>query len=239
MAAVGECSLSVPWKSVSLTHVEYPAGDLTGRLLAYVSLGPIFIIVGFVTLIVFKRELHTISFLGGLLLNEGVNWLIKNIVRETRPCADVFLPLLLRNPSVSAFEVRNAFQPLPVYVVFLHVLFSLPLFKNAPNKQRQVPGLVVETRAVPLPPNSGLPRLIQQSLPDVPHLEPSRIWRGRGKHHGCRVVCLHTGDLNAAVPTDSCMADIRVLLNPRYQPHPKYPMVRIHSHQSRSKEPTA
>ncbi|KAL8174791.1 UNVERIFIED_CONTAM: hypothetical protein K2H54_053854 [Gekko kuhli] len=61
--------------------------DLTGRLLAYVSLGPIFIIVGFVTLIVFKRELHTISFLGGLLLNEGVNWLIKNIVREPRPCA--------------------------------------------------------------------------------------------------------------------------------------------------------
>ncbi|XP_015266893.1 PREDICTED: dolichyldiphosphatase 1 isoform X2 [Gekko japonicus] len=89
MAAVGECSLSVPWKSVSLTHVEYPAGDLTGRLLAYVSLGPIFIIVGFVTLIVFKRELHTISFLGGLLLNEGVNWLIKNIVRETRPCAEI------------------------------------------------------------------------------------------------------------------------------------------------------
>ncbi|XP_048368701.1 dolichyldiphosphatase 1 [Sphaerodactylus townsendi] len=89
MAAVGECSLSVPWKSVSLTHVEYPAGDLTGRLLAYVSLGPIFIIVGFATLIVFKRELHTISFLGGLLLNEGVNWLIKNIIREPRPCAEI------------------------------------------------------------------------------------------------------------------------------------------------------
>uniref|UniRef100_A0ACB8EZW0 Dolichyldiphosphatase 1 n=1 Tax=Sphaerodactylus townsendi TaxID=933632 RepID=A0ACB8EZW0_9SAUR len=63
--------------------------DLTGRLLAYVSLGPIFIIVGFATLIVFKRELHTISFLGGLLLNEGVNWLIKNIIREPRPCAEI------------------------------------------------------------------------------------------------------------------------------------------------------
>ncbi|XP_077161521.1 dolichyldiphosphatase 1 [Paroedura picta] len=91
MAAVGECSLSAPWKSVSLTHVEYPAGDLTGHLLAYVSLGPIFVIVGFVTLIVFKRELHTISFLGGLLLNEGVNWLIKNLIREPRPCAEIHL----------------------------------------------------------------------------------------------------------------------------------------------------
>ncbi|XP_007442148.2 dolichyldiphosphatase 1 [Python bivittatus] len=88
MAAVGECSIPVPWNSVSLTHVEYPAGDFTGRLLAYLSLSPIFIIVGFITLIVFKRELHTISFLGGLCFNEGVNWLIKNIVQEQRPCAE-------------------------------------------------------------------------------------------------------------------------------------------------------
>ncbi|KAM3825703.1 dolichyldiphosphatase 1-like isoform 5-T7 [Vipera latastei] len=88
MAAVGECSIPVPWNPVSLTHVEYPAGDFTGRLLAYLSLSPIFIIVGFVTLIVFKRELHTISFLGGLCFNEGVNWLIKNIVQEQRPCPE-------------------------------------------------------------------------------------------------------------------------------------------------------
>uniref|UniRef100_A0A8C2YH40 Uncharacterized protein n=1 Tax=Coturnix japonica TaxID=93934 RepID=A0A8C2YH40_COTJA len=62
MAAVGECSLPAPWRPVSLTHVEYPAGDFSGQLLAYLSLGPIFIIVGFVTLIIFKRELHTVSF---------------------------------------------------------------------------------------------------------------------------------------------------------------------------------
>ncbi|XP_068925516.1 dolichyldiphosphatase 1 isoform X2 [Petaurus breviceps papuanus] len=63
-------------------------GDLSGHFLAYLSLSPIFVIVGFVTLIIFKRELHTISFLGGLALNEGVNWLIKNIIREPRPCGD-------------------------------------------------------------------------------------------------------------------------------------------------------
>ncbi|KAF4789145.1 Dolichyldiphosphatase 1 [Turdus rufiventris] len=107
MAAVGECSLPAPWRPVSLTHVEYPAGDFSGQLLAYLSLGPIFIIVGFVTLIIFKRELHTrasvegslrgddtavfpsqISFLGGLVFNEGVNWLIKNVIREPRPCEE-------------------------------------------------------------------------------------------------------------------------------------------------------
>lgn len=98
-------------------------GDLTGQVLACMSLLPIAILVGFVTLIVFKRELHTvghmmsqtsrvlgqipnniptcspflylcvcsfslsqISFFGGLIMNEGLNWLLKHILREPRPC---------------------------------------------------------------------------------------------------------------------------------------------------------
>lgn len=36
--------------------------DLMGEGLAYITLLPIAIIVGFVTLIVFKRELHTVSY---------------------------------------------------------------------------------------------------------------------------------------------------------------------------------
>ncbi|XP_063000553.1 dolichyldiphosphatase 1 [Elgaria multicarinata webbii] len=102
MAAVGECSLGVPWTPVSLTHVEYPAGDFTGQLLACVSLGPIFIIVGFVTLIVFKRELHTISFLAGLLVNEGVNWLIKSIIQEPRPCTEIHTSVYSKNAMPSS-----------------------------------------------------------------------------------------------------------------------------------------
>lgn len=44
-------------------HPLSPArpGDLSGHLLAYLSLSPVFVIVGFVTLIIFKRELHTVS----------------------------------------------------------------------------------------------------------------------------------------------------------------------------------
>lgn len=49
------------YKCVLKTSCLCVSGDLTGRLLAYTSLLPVAIIVGFVTLIVFKRELHTVS----------------------------------------------------------------------------------------------------------------------------------------------------------------------------------
>ncbi|KAF5893842.1 putative helicase senataxin isoform X1, partial [Clarias magur] len=86
MAAEEQCSAPPRWQSISLTHVEYPAGDVAGQILAYASLLPMAILVGFVTLIVFKRELHTISFFGGLVMNEGLNWLLKHILQEPRPC---------------------------------------------------------------------------------------------------------------------------------------------------------
>uniref|UniRef100_A0A8C0AF82 Dolichyldiphosphatase n=1 Tax=Bos mutus grunniens TaxID=30521 RepID=A0A8C0AF82_BOSMU len=77
-----------PGRLRSCPHLVLPVfpGDLSGHVLAYLSLSPVFVIVGFVTLIIFKRELHTISFLGGLALNEGVNWLIKHVIQEPRPC---------------------------------------------------------------------------------------------------------------------------------------------------------
>lgn len=36
-------------------------GDIVGKILAWCSLLPIFIAVGFITLIVFRREIHTVS----------------------------------------------------------------------------------------------------------------------------------------------------------------------------------
>ncbi|GCC34530.1 dolichyldiphosphatase 1 isoform X1 [Chiloscyllium punctatum] len=89
MAAVAQCSVAVEkerWQPLSFTYVEYPPGDLTGKVLAYLSLVPVFILFGFITLIVFKRELHSISFLCGLVLNESFNWVIKNVIKEPRPC---------------------------------------------------------------------------------------------------------------------------------------------------------
>ncbi|CAH1271482.1 DOLPP1 [Branchiostoma lanceolatum] len=97
MAAEGEClplwgeenlysDQNTRWKPISLTHVEYEEGDLLGKGLAWCSLTPVFILVGFGTLLLFRRELHTISFLAGILLNEAVNWVLKHLIREPRPC---------------------------------------------------------------------------------------------------------------------------------------------------------
>ncbi|CAN0389305.1 unnamed protein product [Lampetra fluviatilis] len=61
------------WRAVSLTHVEFPPGDMLGKALAWCSLAPIFIVFGF------------IAFMCGLLVNEGLNWVIKHVIREPRP----------------------------------------------------------------------------------------------------------------------------------------------------------
>lgn len=73
------------WKPFSLTYVEYPNGDVIGKFLAVCSLTPMAIIVGFVTLILFRRDLHTITFFAGALLNEVINLVLKNIIAEPRP----------------------------------------------------------------------------------------------------------------------------------------------------------
>nr|XP_039269647.1 dolichyldiphosphatase 1-like [Styela clava] len=73
------------WKSISYTHVEYEEGDLFGKLLAWTSLTPIFIMVGFATHIYFRREVHTITYMIGQVLNELFNSVLKNVIKEPRP----------------------------------------------------------------------------------------------------------------------------------------------------------
>jgi len=74
------------WKPISLTHVTYPENDIIGKVLAWGSLLPIFTVVSFVTLILFRREVHTMLFFLGILLNEAFNLAVKSYVREPRPC---------------------------------------------------------------------------------------------------------------------------------------------------------
>ncbi|XP_057290554.1 dolichyldiphosphatase 1-like isoform X2 [Hydractinia symbiolongicarpus] len=74
------------WKPISLTYVLYPEGDLVGKVLAWSSMLPIFILVSFVTLILFRRELHTMAFFGGILINEIVNMGLKYSIKSPRPC---------------------------------------------------------------------------------------------------------------------------------------------------------
>uniref|UniRef100_H2Z4M6 Dolichyldiphosphatase n=1 Tax=Ciona savignyi TaxID=51511 RepID=H2Z4M6_CIOSA len=77
----------VVWSPVSFTHVEYAKGDFFGKILAWMSLLPVFILSGFATHIYFRREIHTIVFFVGIFVNESVNFIIKHIVQEARPIA--------------------------------------------------------------------------------------------------------------------------------------------------------
>jgi len=76
---------SVTWKPFSLTHVEYPEGDPLGKFLALVSLLPLAMIVGNFTLILFRRDLHTISLFLGNILCEASNLALKKLIRQPRP----------------------------------------------------------------------------------------------------------------------------------------------------------
>ncbi|XP_014216566.1 dolichyldiphosphatase 1 [Copidosoma floridanum] len=75
----------VVWVPLSLTLIEYPQGDLLGKLLATISLMPFAVLSGFVTLILFRRDLHTIVFFGGVVINELLNYVLKHIIQEPRP----------------------------------------------------------------------------------------------------------------------------------------------------------
>ncbi|XP_022667917.1 dolichyldiphosphatase 1-like isoform X1 [Varroa jacobsoni] len=75
----------IEWSSFSLTHVQYPKGDSLGKLLAFISLSPLGIAVCMLTLILFRRDLHTITFSSGILLNEVMNYTLKHLIREPRP----------------------------------------------------------------------------------------------------------------------------------------------------------
>ena len=52
---------NITWKPFSYTHVVYPEGDSFGKLMAFVSLFPIALIVGNFSLILFRRDLHSVS----------------------------------------------------------------------------------------------------------------------------------------------------------------------------------
>lgn len=73
------------WQPITFTLVEYPKGDLLGKILAWISLAPLGIGAGFVALILFRRDLHTIVFFIGTLVNELINALLKHWIKDPRP----------------------------------------------------------------------------------------------------------------------------------------------------------
>lgn len=68
-----------------LTEVKYEAADPIGLVLAVASLLPIALLVVFPTLIIFRRDLRTITFFAGQVANEAVNMVLKRYFKESRP----------------------------------------------------------------------------------------------------------------------------------------------------------
>ena len=74
-------SPGIKWTPLRMLHMEYPEGDKLGHILAWFSMTPFFIFAGMVTLILFRRDLHTISFTLGQLVNEVFNLILKKIIK--------------------------------------------------------------------------------------------------------------------------------------------------------------
>lgn len=98
----GVRSLARMLKPFSLTFFEYEDGDAFGKLCALLSCAPIFVIVAFVALAASRRDLATLAFLLGQLLNELVNAALKRAIREPRP------PSQLRHSGPTDYGMPSA-----------------------------------------------------------------------------------------------------------------------------------
>ncbi|KAL3281949.1 hypothetical protein HHI36_005152 [Cryptolaemus montrouzieri] len=110
----------VDWVPLSLTLVEYPKGDIIGKFLALISLAPFGIGACFLGLILFRRDLHTITFFLGTLFNEAVNYFLKHTICEERPMARNALYTEYGMPSSHAQFVWF-FTTYVVYFVFIRL----------------------------------------------------------------------------------------------------------------------
>ncbi|KAF9974222.1 hypothetical protein BGZ73_002408 [Actinomortierella ambigua] len=71
--------------SLSLTHVQFNQDDIISKLLAYITLSPLAILCGYVSVTLTRRELTPAVMLIGQLLNECINFVLKRIVKQARP----------------------------------------------------------------------------------------------------------------------------------------------------------
>lgn len=65
-----------------------------------------------------------------------------------------------RSPHHGHHGVWPALQSFPVHVVLLSLRLPFPVFKNASNEQRSLPGLIVETHSICVPGDGSSARII-------------------------------------------------------------------------------
>lgn len=76
------------YAALGLTHVQYDPEDSFAKLLAIVTLSPIFLLCSYATIIIYRRELTFLNALIGQLGNEGLNWGLKRLIRQPRPTSE-------------------------------------------------------------------------------------------------------------------------------------------------------
>jgi dolichyldiphosphatase len=72
-------------KSFDLTCLYYEEADIFGIPMVLLSLLPIFLVVSYVTLITVNHDLNVVWMLAGQLFNEGLNNILKRIIKQPRP----------------------------------------------------------------------------------------------------------------------------------------------------------
>jgi dolichyldiphosphatase len=71
--------------SISLTHVYFNPNDKISYGFAYITLAPIAILVFYASVTVSRREMAGILMLAGQLLNEVLNYVLKEHIEQDRP----------------------------------------------------------------------------------------------------------------------------------------------------------
>ena len=72
-------------KAVTQTLVYYEEGDLLGKLFAYLSLSPIFILVALFALLLTRREAINFFLFIGLVFGEFISEFLKETLKQPRP----------------------------------------------------------------------------------------------------------------------------------------------------------
>lgn len=114
---------------LSLTLVEYPQGDLCGMFLAILSLAPFAICTGFITLIIFRRDLHTIAFFVGVFINDCINLVLKYTICQARPIERDGLHTQYGMPSMHAQHMWF-FAIYVTLFVYVRLNYSCTIFER-------------------------------------------------------------------------------------------------------------
>ncbi|KAA8494799.1 Dolichyldiphosphatase 1 [Porphyridium purpureum] len=67
------------------THVVYDKGDEWGKVLALMSLAPVFVVVALVAVSLATREAQVLCMLLGVLVNDALNMVFKIVIQQPRP----------------------------------------------------------------------------------------------------------------------------------------------------------